>query len=72
MCMIFSMSGASLGGMTVSLIANGRLGARDFIHGPIAGMIMGGVASYFTGNLAYAVGIVYLGGCLQEENQNTL
>lgn len=65
LCIILSTSSGFLGGFGVSLINNGKTSVRNFIHGPIAGAIIGGVSSYFTTNLAYCLGVGMLGGALQ-------
>lgn len=65
LCIMFSTSSGFLGGLSTSLILGHKPNVRNFIHGPIAGAIMGGVSSYFTTNLAYCLGVGLVGGSLQ-------
>ena len=45
---------------------------RDFVHGPLAGIIVGGVSSYFTANLAMSLISGLIGGALQSILSNAL
>lgn len=65
LCILLSISSGFLGAISTSLIVGRKPNIRDFIHGPIAGAIMGGVSSYFTTNLAYCIGVGLIGGCSQ-------
>lgn len=65
LCMIFSASGGLISSITVSLMRGKNPTVKDFIHGPVAGMIIGGASSYFTANISYCIGIGLVGGSLQ-------
>jgi hypothetical protein len=65
LCLIFSSSGGLISSISVPLISGRNPKVRDFIHGPIAGMIIGGASSYFTANIAYCIGIGFTGGLIQ-------
>ncbi len=65
LCVILSSSSGFIGGLSISLILGRKPSVRNFIHGPVAGAIIGGASSYFTTNLAWCLGIGLFGGCLQ-------
>ena len=65
MFILLSTSSGFLGAISISLVTGSKPSIRSFIHGPIAGAIMGGVSSYFTTNLAYCIGVGLVGGSLQ-------
>ena len=60
-----STSSGFIGALSMALIIGYKPNLMNFIHGPIAGAIMGGVSSYFTTNLAYCIGVGLIGGTLQ-------
>lgn len=64
-CIIFSISSAIFGLVTVTCIINGRINVRDLIYGAVAGGIAGGAPSYFTSNIVYALIVGYLAGVFQ-------
>jgi hypothetical protein len=61
-----------MGAITSSLIFYRRLLARDFVYGPLSGIIAGGVSSYFTANLAMSLIAGLIGGSLQATLLNAL
>ncbi len=63
--MIFSASGGLISSISVSLMRGRNPTVKDFIHGPVAGMIIGGASSFFTANMSYCIGIGLIGGSLQ-------
>lgn len=65
LCLIFSSSAGLIGALSISLITGRKPNVRTFIHGPIAGSIIGGTSSLFTANLAYCIGVGLFGGSLQ-------
>lgn len=60
-----------MGCIIISLIARSKVMIRDFIYGPLAGMIFAGASSYFTANLAYCLGAGLVGGAIQGAIHNT-
>lgn len=64
-CLILSSSGGLISSISAPLLSGRNPTVRDFIHGLIAGMIIGGASSYFTGNIAYCIGIGFSGGLIQ-------
>ncbi len=63
--LLFSSSSGLLGAIIISLMLGKNPSIRNFIHGPVAGAIIGGASSYFTGNIAYCMGIGLFGGSIQ-------
>jgi hypothetical protein len=61
-----------MGSIILSLLVNSKINIRDFIHGPIAGLIISGASSYFTLNMAYIMGIGIAGGAIQACFHHTL
>ena len=69
-CIVISMGASLLGSFIVSTLINGKLIARDMIHAPIAGAIVGGSASFFTVNPTQPILAGLAGGILQTLIQN--
>lgn len=67
---MFSASGGLISSITVSLIRGRSPTVKDFIHGPVAGMIIGGASSYFTANISYCIGVGLVGGVVQSMLEN--
>lgn len=65
LCLIFSSSAGLIGALSISLIRGRKPNVRTFIHGPIAGAIIGGSSSLFTANLAFCIAAGLFGGSLQ-------
>ena len=72
LCLIFSSSSGLLGSISISLVTGRKPNVRNFIHGPVAGIIIGGASSYFTANLAYCIGVGLVGGTLQGAIQHII
>lgn len=69
---IVGMGAALIGSLITSLIFNGKLNPRDLIHGPIAGGVITGSASFFITNPVYALVVGFTGGVVQALLQNSI
>lgn len=65
LCIILSVSGATIAAVAMCLIFYGRLVVRYLVYGPVAGAIIGGASSYYTSNPVYAIVVGVAGGMLQ-------
>ena len=69
-CIVLSMGASLVSTLIFSSLLNGTIIARDMIHAPIAGAIIGGTASFFSTNPAQPIIAGFFGGALQTLIQN--
>jgi hypothetical protein len=69
---ILSMGSALGAALIFTCLINGYIIARDLIHAPIAGAIIGGTSSFFTINPGESIIIGFVGGALQTIIQNLI
>jgi hypothetical protein len=69
---VLAMSAGALGAFSFSSFFNERMIARDIIHGPIAGAIACGTASFYITNPVYAILVGFAAGIIQTFIQNVI
>jgi hypothetical protein len=67
---VMAMGAAIVGAVIFSVLINGSVVARDLIHAPIAGGIIGGSASFFITAPVYIFVVGFTGGAVQTVLQN--